>query len=134
MGLDIVELGLAVEHAFEIALPDEEASKVVTVGDLYTLVLSKVNGLSSPRCLTSAAFYQTRRAIMEALGVERIPIPVSLGCYSLLATPLMTDGSPEVVLRIKNSLPSLTRTELCVLELPPEMFQTSDTVQSGLTV
>jgi len=42
MGLDTVEIILRTEETFNVNLPDEECSKVVTVGDLYRLVLSKL--------------------------------------------------------------------------------------------
>lgn len=71
MGLDYVELILAVEDAFQIHIHDEEAGNVSTVGDLYNLVVSKLDGRDSKRCLTSVAFYRTRRAIAEALHLER---------------------------------------------------------------
>ena len=42
MGLDTVEIVLRTEETFSLDLPDEECSKVVTVGDLYRLVLNKL--------------------------------------------------------------------------------------------
>ncbi|MEO8658948.1 MAG: hypothetical protein ABI693_10780 [Bryobacteraceae bacterium] len=71
MGLDIEELILAVEDGFQIHIADEEAKAVSTAGDLYTLVVSKLKGKDSGRCLTSAAFYRTRRGIIDALSLER---------------------------------------------------------------
>jgi hypothetical protein len=72
MGLDGVELLLAVEDAFQIHIEDHEAGGVYTVGDLYNLVVTKLQGQDSKRCLTSAAFYRTRRGIMDTLGVDRL--------------------------------------------------------------
>src|ERR1700753_1435542 len=43
MGLDTVEIVLRTEETFNVDLPDDECSKVVTVGDLYRLVLSKLD-------------------------------------------------------------------------------------------
>lgn len=63
MSSDGVELILAVEDAFEIHISDEEAGNVSTIGDLHGLVISKLQGRDSHRCLTSAAFYRTRRGI-----------------------------------------------------------------------
>lgn len=61
MGLDFVELVMAIEENFGIMIPDEEAGRVETVGDLYKLVISKMQQTSDKRCLTSAAFYRIRR-------------------------------------------------------------------------
>ena len=71
MGLDIVELILAIEDAFQIHIHDEEAGDVRTMGDLHNLVVGKLPGQDSKRCLTSAAFYRTRRGIVDTLGIDR---------------------------------------------------------------
>jgi len=78
MGLDGVELVMAVEENFGIEITDEEAGKITTVGDFYDLLLTKLQGQKVNRCLTSAAFYRIRRSFMDALGVQRKAItPVS---------------------------------------------------------
>ena len=71
MGLDYVELILAVEDSFQIHIADEEANAVSTVGDLHKLVVAKLQGQDTKRCLTSAAFYRTRRGIVETLAIDR---------------------------------------------------------------
>lgn len=43
MGLDLVELVMRTEEVFAIDLPDEECERVRTVGDLYRLVLDKLD-------------------------------------------------------------------------------------------
>lgn len=70
MGLDSVELLLAVEDAFQIHIEDHEAGGVSTVGDLYNLVVTKLQGQDSKRCLTSAAFYRTRRGSSPSEAVH----------------------------------------------------------------
>ena len=42
MGLDTVEIVLATEEVFSVNLPDDECGSIVTVGDLYRLVLNKL--------------------------------------------------------------------------------------------
>jgi hypothetical protein len=69
MGLDSVELILRTEEEFSIVISDDEAAEVRTVGDFYKLVLSKLE--VTPGCLSSKAFYQTRRALVECLGISR---------------------------------------------------------------
>jgi len=39
--LDIVELVMAFEEAFELEIPDEDAEKIQTVGDAVTYIESK---------------------------------------------------------------------------------------------
>jgi len=43
LGLDIVELVMRVEETFDINLTNEEAGQVQTVGDIYKIVLGKLN-------------------------------------------------------------------------------------------
>jgi len=71
MGLDIVELFLAVEEKFQIHITDEEASDAVTVGALHQLVVGKLQLTDVQRCLTSAAFYRLRRALVDVVNVQR---------------------------------------------------------------
>lgn len=72
MGMDGVELIMAVEEAFEIQIPDEEAEQIRTVIDLYTLIWSKLPQAVPPRgCQSSATFYRIRRALMEQCGIPR---------------------------------------------------------------
>lgn len=84
MGLDGVELILAIEDAFQIHIADEEAGNVSTVGDLHGLVLSNLDVRDAKRCLTSAAFYRTRHAIVGTLGMERREIRPSTLLAALL--------------------------------------------------
>jgi acyl carrier protein len=69
MGLDSVELLMRIEEEFSIDLPDEDVSYVHTVGELYEVVLSKLK--TTPDCLSSRAFYRTRRALVDVLGLPR---------------------------------------------------------------
>jgi len=40
--LGVVELLMALEDAFEVSIPDEEAERIVTVGDAVSLVAEKL--------------------------------------------------------------------------------------------
>lgn len=84
MGLDYVELIMAIEDGFQIHIEDDEANNVSTVGDLRNLVVAKLEGPESQRCLTSAAFYRTRRGIAESLGIDRRQIRPSTSLETLL--------------------------------------------------
>ncbi|HZB89492.1 MAG TPA: hypothetical protein VE291_12580 [Terracidiphilus sp.] len=69
MGLDSVEIVLRTEDEFSITISDDEAAGSITVGKLYDLILSKLD--TTPGCLSSKAFYLTRRALVSSLGVQR---------------------------------------------------------------
>ena len=43
MGLDTIEIVLRTEETFSVDLPDEVCAQVRTVGDLYRLVLTRLN-------------------------------------------------------------------------------------------
>lgn len=45
--LDLVELAMAIEDEFRIEIPDEDAAKLVTVGDIVVLVESKKQQVAS---------------------------------------------------------------------------------------
>lgn len=69
MGLDAVEIVMRTEDEFSITISDDEAASADTVGGLYRIVLAKLD--VTPGCLTSKAFYRTRRVLIDALGVPR---------------------------------------------------------------
>jgi hypothetical protein len=51
MGEDYVELIFAIETAFQIAITDEEANNASSISDLHKLVVGKLKGPDSKRCL-----------------------------------------------------------------------------------
>lgn len=71
MGLDTVELVMKIEEAFDISIPDDRASKMLTVGDVYEFILEKTadSTLKSSTCLSAAAFYDLRRHV-RSLGLS----------------------------------------------------------------
>jgi len=71
MGLDAVELVMAVEEKFGIDITDEEASGALTVGDLKRLVRGKLEIADSAGCLTQRAFHLIRKNAMAEFGVQR---------------------------------------------------------------
>jgi acyl carrier protein len=71
MGLDGVEIVMAVEEAFDIQLEDAEAMKAETPRDLIDLVMSKVRGADAAGCLTQRAFNRLRTALQHQLPLKR---------------------------------------------------------------
>ena len=68
--LDDVELLMAVEEAFAIQISNAEAECILTVGDLYDLVCSKVDLDSMASCNSTHAFRRLRDASFAT------PVPV----------------------------------------------------------
>jgi hypothetical protein len=68
---DPLAVVMAIEQKFGIIILDEEAEKIATMGELYDFVLARVARGQEQVCVTSAAFYQLRRALGEACHVPR---------------------------------------------------------------
>jgi hypothetical protein len=112
MGLDVVELVMAIEERFEIDIPDDEASNARTVGDLYQLVLTKVANVpetTPATCLTSAAFYRTRRGLLSTLPLNRREIRPSTPLAPLLPLSQRRRLWKGVQRKIELRLPNLER-------------------------
>jgi acyl carrier protein len=69
VGLDIVEVVMAIEEAFAVELPHEELALVGTAGDLLTVLLRKLD--VQPGDERAAAVWERLRGIVSAeLGVR----------------------------------------------------------------
>ena len=71
MGLDTLELLMAVEEKFGIGIENEEAAKALTVGDLKRLVRAKLDVSDATGCLTQRAFHLIRKNAVAEFGVVR---------------------------------------------------------------
>ncbi|MDD2335945.1 MAG: phosphopantetheine-binding protein [Geobacteraceae bacterium] len=71
MGLDGVELVMAVEEEFQIAISDSEASDCTTVRKLVELVHSRLRQSSKDPCPSQHSFYLARQKLIDLLHVQR---------------------------------------------------------------
>jgi hypothetical protein len=71
MGLDAVELVMAVEEKFGINILDEEAQCIRTVGELHQCVVRKVMVADKSSCLTQKAFHLLRRTARQLFNIPR---------------------------------------------------------------
>ena len=71
MGLDGVELLMAVEERFGIEITDQEAQEILTTRMLYECVGRKVRSIPSDVCLSQRAFYLLRRSFRADLTIPR---------------------------------------------------------------
>lgn len=107
MGLDTVEIVMRIEEDFSIDLPDVELASVQTVGDLYELVVKKLD--TKPSRLSSKAFYHTRRTLVECLGLPRRSIRPSTRLDSLLPRSSLVERWQELSDHAGLSFPALER-------------------------
>jgi hypothetical protein len=70
MGLDFVELVLRTEEVFAIDLPDEQCQLIRTVGDLYKLILEKLELTYVPSALIDAQSLGTVRPLNSTLRLS----------------------------------------------------------------
>ena len=72
MGLDTVELVMRIEDVFGIAIPDEEASRLLTPDDVADYILTRVEVTDEPLpCLTQKTFHLLRRSFTRTLHLPR---------------------------------------------------------------
>jgi hypothetical protein len=62
---------MAVEEKFGISISDEEAQRVLTVGDMKHLVQTKLDVTDSASCLTQRAFHVIRKNAISEFGLQR---------------------------------------------------------------
>lgn len=73
MGLDSVELVMAIEDEFNLKIPDEKAAKLDTVGKLYQYVIENYH--ENPNALRNVNFEtevweKVKKVIVYQLGVK----------------------------------------------------------------
>ena len=84
------------------SFPDDRASRIHTVGDVFDYIVEVKGDKMSPRevCLTAATIYRIRRAICKQLGLNRAAIRPRITLESTL--PL--DRRPEDWSALQNAL------------------------------
>jgi len=71
MGLDGVELIMEIEKAFDIRIPDQEAEKILTVGDMYDSVWTHLESKHSNQCNSQILFYKLRKYFTETFHLPK---------------------------------------------------------------
>jgi hypothetical protein len=74
MGLEAVELIMAIEETFGISITDAEGAAILTPADLIRTIESKVRCADPAACPTQKAFHRLRRAMCETLHVARASV------------------------------------------------------------
>ncbi len=71
MGLDLLEFTLAIEESFGVYLPEADAVRLITPGQVVDYLEARLPPAASAQCLDQLAFYHVRRAAMQVLGKPR---------------------------------------------------------------
>ncbi|MDR2690066.1 MAG: phosphopantetheine-binding protein [Azoarcus sp.] len=71
MGLDGVELLMAVEEEFGIAVADEDAWEMTTPGRMADYVLCRVRMNKNAPCPSQVGFHRLRSVLMNSFGIPR---------------------------------------------------------------
>jgi acyl carrier protein len=104
MGLDAVEIVMAVEDAFDIQIENSEAEKLLTPGQLIDFVMGKVATTRTDVCLTHRSFNLLRSFFVRRCGLQRKQL------------------TPETSLRL--TMPAVNRQQ-CLGQLSAELAITS---------
>jgi hypothetical protein len=90
LGLDSVELVLALEEEFEVAIDDHDAVELKTPRKVASYIFARLDPVSENRgrCLTQAAFYRVRFVLMEHFGARRNDVRLDSSIQSFLRDDL----------------------------------------------
>ena len=73
MGLDIAEMVMALERAFQVRLPEEELARIRTVGELYDCLVRQLGTVGAPQSgLYEGAVWERYLDVIETdTGADR---------------------------------------------------------------
>lgn len=111
MGLDSVELILELEESFNISFSDEEASRMLTVGECYEAILKKLPSHEEKFCLSAVTFYKVRKALMSAVDLTRSEIRPATDLASLIPAKERRKVWRDMKSSLQLRLPSLAPPE-----------------------
>lgn len=102
MGLDGVELLLATEEEFQIAISDEEAVKCETPGMLADLVYSKLRKSRDDTCPSMHGFYVVRKKMMDYFSLPKEKIRPDSKLDELISRKNRINTWKEFLLTLSN--------------------------------
>ena len=92
MGLDGVELLIAVEETFGISIPDSVAFEMTTPAMMISFVQQAVSARPERKaCISQRAFHRVRASLMKATGVGRRDVTLKTPIRRLFSGPDRTE-------------------------------------------
>ncbi len=94
MGLDGVELILAIEDEFGVDIRDTDASTMYTVGDVFDYLKQHLNIIRASTCSSQKCFHRLRQAIVENYKIQRGSIRLESKLSDFLPKKDIREGWP----------------------------------------
>lgn len=110
MGLDTVELVMAYEEEFGIEIPDIDAEKIWTVGQMFEYVKKRLQSTPNDVCLSQQIFHKLRRALIQNYGIGRAAITMETRIRDLLDEKELAEGWPFMQIFVDLKMPPLAKT------------------------
>lgn len=96
MGLDGVELVMALEESFGVELKDDEVVETVTPCLVGDLIFSKLQTTDETVCQTQRAFYILRRAFVSTFNLKRSDVSLDMSFRSLISAEREREVWPQL--------------------------------------
>lgn len=109
MGLDSVELVLAIEEEFGVEIPDYDAERITTVGDMYNWLRATLRSTPPANCMTQRMFYKVRKALINNYGVPKQSITLDTKLKDLVPEQDLKEAWPYLDLFAELDFPKLDR-------------------------
>lgn len=94
MGLDSVELALAMEEEFGVMIPDDELYKMLTVGDTFEYLKQRLKSSPPEHCAKQRIFFRFRNALIKNYNISRNQIKVDTKLNEIVPTEELKQGWP----------------------------------------
>lgn len=106
MYYDTVQFVMDVEDRFDITLPDVDAERICTMGDLCDYLVNRARLFIASTCPSASAFYKLRQSLTDH-GVARSTVRPATRLSSLLNRKQRLDTWRAIGERFGTTLPSL---------------------------
>lgn len=130
MGLDSVELVMAIEEEFGLEYSEDDPFPLTTVGETFNFIRKKLTKIPPEDCLTQRVFYKLRRALIENYGLQRHMISPDTVLSQLISVKEIEEGWPYLPMFIDLKTPSYKKArEIFGLEFNVEILTLRQLVQ-----
>ena len=96
MGLDGVELVMALEESFGVELKDDEVFETVTPRKVVDLIYSKLQTTDKAVCQSQRAFYILRNAFIRTFDLKRSDVSLDMEFRSLIPRKEEREAWPRI--------------------------------------